>query len=172
MLDEVLPQQCTTPLLLPQVLREVADQMQSLGLSEYRSTLVWMIHCSQKRVTEAQLRDFAAYGGAIAPEKVSGRCSNPGALFGNPAGHLHRELRQCSFLDQLLEFEHHSWPRRHKGAAAESCCGRRNAKAIIKPAVLHSAACILGRSCCRPLACAAEVRQADQLQHAILVMQF
>lgn len=52
------------------MLREVADQMQSLGLTDYKSALVWMIHCSQTRVTEAELRDFAQYGGAIAPEKV------------------------------------------------------------------------------------------------------
>lgn len=51
------------------VLREVADQMQSLGLTDHKSALVWMIHCSQTRVTEAELRDFAQYGGAIAPEK-------------------------------------------------------------------------------------------------------
>lgn len=44
--------------------------MQSLGLAQYRSTLVWMIHCSHTRVTEALLREFAQYGGAIAPEKV------------------------------------------------------------------------------------------------------
>ena len=55
------------------MLQELADQMQSLGLEQYRTTLVWMLHCSQTRITEAQLRDFARYGGAVAPEKVSTR---------------------------------------------------------------------------------------------------
>ena len=53
------------------MLREVADQMQSLGLEQYRASLVWMLHCAQTRVTEAQLREFSQFGGAVAPEKVS-----------------------------------------------------------------------------------------------------
>jgi hypothetical protein len=52
------------------VLREVADQMQSLGLEQYRASLVWMLHCAQTRITEAQLREFSRFGGAVAPEKV------------------------------------------------------------------------------------------------------
>jgi glycerophosphoryl diester phosphodiesterase len=51
------------------VLQEVADQMASLGLTSARSCLVWMIHCSRTRVTDAQLARFAKIGAAIAPEK-------------------------------------------------------------------------------------------------------
>ena len=44
--------------------------MQSLGLEQYRASLVWMLHCAQTRVTQAQLREFSQFGGAVAPEKV------------------------------------------------------------------------------------------------------
>ena len=57
-------------LAFAKVLREVADQMQSLGLEQYRASLVWMLHCAQTRVTQAQLREFSQFGGAVAPEKV------------------------------------------------------------------------------------------------------
>lgn len=68
--------------------------MQSLGLEQYRASLVWMLHCAQTRVTEAQLREFSQFGGAIAPEKV--RIVQAGL----PAA-LRPHLVPCSCLDEL-----------------------------------------------------------------------
>lgn len=45
--------------------------MASLGMTGARSALVWMIHCSKTRVTDAQLAEFSRIGAAIAPEKVT-----------------------------------------------------------------------------------------------------
>ena len=59
----------TASCFLVQLLGDLADQMQSLGLP-YRTSLVWMIHCSKTSVSDAQLAAFSKIGAAIAPEKV------------------------------------------------------------------------------------------------------